>query len=111
MKRLFAFLARRENEGPWFYLLSVPVLTAAAVALAWPRLDVLRLRYEFRSLRAQQEKLLRQNRRLRLERATLRSLTRIEEIARRDLGLTEPSKGQVLWVKAPRPGKTSGGGR
>lgn len=109
MKRLLAFLARRPREGPcWRYLLCVPVLTAAGVALAWPRLHDLRLRYDFRALLAQQEELVRQNQRLRLERASLRSLARIEEIARRDLGLTDPRDGQVVWVEASGLAKTGG---
>ncbi|MFQ5912722.1 MAG: cell division protein FtsL [Nitrospinota bacterium] len=109
MNRLLAFLARRPHEGPWYYLLCVPVLTAAVVALAWPRLHDLRLRYEYRSLRAQQEQLLRENRRLRLERAKLQSLSRIEAIARRGLGLADPKAGQVFWVDSPAIVKVPGG--
>lgn len=100
MNKLWAFLARRSHEGPGFYLLCVPVLTAVGVALAWPRLHDLRLRYEYRSLRARQDRLLRENRSLRLLRAKLRALSRVEEIARRDLGMAEPEKGQWVWVKA-----------
>ena len=93
--------ARGRMAGRWRCLLCLPVLAAAVVALAWPRLYDLRLRYEFRSLRAEQDRRVRENRRLRLKNAELRSITRIEEIARRDLGLIDPAKGQTLWVEAP----------
>ncbi len=111
MKRLLAFLARRRHEGPWYFLLCVPVLIGAVIALAWPRLHDLRLRYDYLSLRKQQDRLLRENRRLRLARAKLRSLTHIEEIARRDLGLTDPKAGQVIWVEAPGLAEVQGGQR
>ncbi len=101
MKRLIIFLSKRSHEGPLYYLLCVPVLAAVAVAFAWPRLHDIRLRYEYRTLRAQQMALLRKNRSLHLEREELRSLVRIERIARKDLGLSDPEKGQVVWVIAP----------
>jgi cell division protein FtsL len=93
--------ARERMEGSWRYLLCLPVLAAAVIALAWPRLYDLRLRYEFRSLRAEQDRRVRENRRLRLKNAELRSLARIETIARRDLGLIDPAQRQILWVEAP----------
>jgi cell division protein FtsL len=101
LKRLLTFLSKRQHEGPLYYLLCVPVLAAVAVAFAWPRLHDIRLRYEYRALRAQQINLLRKNRSLHLQREKLRSLVRIEKLAREDLGLSDPQKGQVVWVIAP----------
>ena len=45
---------------------------------------------------------MRENHRLRLKNAELRSLARIEAIAHRDLGLIEPAKRQTIWVEASR---------
>ena len=94
-------LPRPARAGSWRYLLCLPVLAAAVIALAWPRLYDLRLRYEFHSLRAEQDRRVRENRRLRLKNAELRSLARIETIARRELGLIDPAQRQILWVEAP----------
>ena len=104
----FRFLTRRGQDGRWYVLVCVPILAAAAVALAWPRLHDLRLRYEYRSLRVQQTELLRENRRLRLTRARLQSLRRIEAVARERLGLTDPKPGQVIWVRAQRQADSDG---
>ena len=89
------------RKGRWRYLLCLPVLAAAVIALAWPRLYDLRLRYEIRSLRAAQDRRVRENRRLRLKNAEFRSIARIETIARRDLGLIDPAQRQTLWVEVP----------
>ncbi|MFQ5693639.1 MAG: cell division protein FtsL [Nitrospinota bacterium] len=111
MRGLATLLVRRGDKGPWHYLLCVPVLIASLVALAWPRLHVLQLRYELNSLQTKRDRLLGQNRRRRLERASLRSLSRIEAIARRDLGLVDPQPGQVVWVKVRGLGRGQGGRR
>ena len=108
MKRLLSFLTKRPHEGPLYYLFCVPVLAGVAVAFAWPRLHDIRLRYEYRSLRVQQTTLLRANRALHLQLEKLRSLSRIEKIAREDLGLSDPVKGQVVWVIAPTLVKDAG---
>lgn len=100
--KAFHFLRRRRQDGRWYVLVCVPILAAAAVSLAWPRLHDLRLRYEYRSLRVQQTELLRENRRLRLIRARLQSLRRIEAIARERLGLIDPKPGQIIWVRAQK---------
>ncbi len=93
------FLAWQETGTRWYFLVCAPVLAAAAITLAWPRLHDIRLRYEYQSLRIQQAKLIAENRSLRLSRAKLQSLVRIEAIARERLGLIDPKPEQVIWIK------------
>ena len=102
------FLAWHDLGARWYFWVCAPVLAAAAITLAWPRLHDIRLRYEYRSLRVQQAKLFTENRRLRLSRAKLQSLVRIEAIARERLGLIDPKPEQVIWIQTKTLANSNG---
>jgi hypothetical protein len=50
----------------------------------------------------ERERLLEENRKLRLEKAALESLRRVETIARRDLGFVTPAPENVVVVEKPK---------
>jgi hypothetical protein len=51
----------------------------------------------------QRERLLEENRKLRLEKATLQNLRRVETIATRELGLQSPPASKVIVIERPHP--------
>jgi len=63
------------------------------------KVNEVRMGYKLEDLRALKSDLEELNRQLRLELATLKSLSRIEEKARTELGFTLPSHGQVLIAR------------
>ncbi len=93
----------RRRGGPWFYLLSPLPIFLAAMAFSWPRLQAVQLGYKSNRLQVEKSQLTQLNAELKVERAGLRSPSRIDEIARRDLGMTDPSPEQLRWIRpAPR---------
>ncbi len=63
------------------------------------RVLVVRTGYVLSDLENDNRELVRENDRLRLELATLKSPTRLERLARNELGMTPPPPGAVLTLK------------
>ncbi len=74
------------------------LILVGTLLYVWQHLHVVRLGYEIEQLREQQAALVQENKALRLERGQLRSLRRVEEIARKRLGMVAPKPGQVVLV-------------
>lgn len=97
------FLRPRADQIRRFDLL--PSLCLGTLVLlgvlfyVWQHIQVVRLGYEIEQLQAERIALLRQEKELRFDIARLKSLRRVEEIARRQLGLTSASPGQVILVE------------
>lgn len=77
------------------------LILAAALLYVWQHTYVVRLGYELERLREQQAALVQENKGLRLEMGQLRSLRRVEEIARKRLGMVTPKPGQVVVIPEP----------
>ena len=71
--------------------------------LAWQHFEILRRGYEHESLKTEINRLDEENHKLKLERAFLRSLPRIDLIARRDLGLVVPQSSQIVILPTSFP--------
>lgn len=83
-------------------LLALGVLVAAvALFYAWQHFADIQLRYQLESLKSQHAQAVELNRELKLEVAGLRDPSRIDQIARRQLGLTVPVAGQIEPFEAP----------
>ena len=65
----------------------------------WLRLQVTHLGYELSAARRMQLRLEHEQRELEVELATLRDPGRLADVARRQLGMVEPGKGQVVLLK------------
>ena len=74
------------------------VILAAALLYVRQHTYIVRLGYEIERLRERQAALVQENKALRLEMGQLRSLKRVEEIARKQLGMISPKPGQVTLV-------------
>jgi cell division protein FtsL len=80
-------------------LLMGGLVLVGILCYVWQPIQVVRLGYQIEYLAGERAGLMRQQKELRLEAARLRSLRRVEEIARMQLGLTSPKPGQVVTVE------------
>lgn len=75
------------------------LLTAGVLGVVGLRAHQVRLSYRLDALRTTRAEAEELNRRLAVELATLRSLARIEEKARRELGMVAPGRDQVVLAR------------
>ena len=92
----------RSSRDLWLLLLLVATLAGGMAFYAWPHFEMRQTALAKGRMERTKERLLEQNRKLRLEKATLESLRRIETIAVRDLGLLAPRPEQLVVVEKPR---------
>jgi cell division protein FtsL len=99
--------SRSVTHGPWArgesaeFLSTIALgvlILAAALLYVWQHTYVVRLGYEVERLRERHAVLVQEHKGLRLELGQLRSLRRVEEIARTRLGMGTPRPGQVILM-------------
>ena len=87
--------ARELHRVVWIAVaLLVPVLF-----YVWQEIEYLRTGYQMEELRVEKNKLTEWNRQLRLERATLLELKRIEALGRSRLGLVPPAAENTVKIR------------
>ena len=91
----------RMSRDIWLLLLLVAALVGGLVLYAWPNLELREAARVKEQMSRERERLQEENRKLRLEKATLESLRRVETIAVRDLGLVAPPPESLLVVERP----------
>jgi cell division protein FtsL len=79
--------------------LAIALLAAVGVVHVTSRVLVVKVGYELSHLDAEQTSLTRDNDRLKLELATLRSPARLENIARTGLGMIPPPAASIIHLK------------
>jgi cell division protein FtsL len=79
------------------FLVSV-LMMLAALALVWPNVRKVKLSYDYQALESERERLLSENHLLRLEKESLRSLYRIQALAKDAVGMIEPKKEQIVTI-------------
>lgn len=89
---------RRLRELLLAPLLLAPLL-AALLAPVWLRNEVLASGYRTHALEVELERLQERQRRLELEVAYLSSPARVEEVARRELGMIEPGLEKIVFAR------------
>lgn len=101
-----------RERARWIWGLFVSLLLAAAPFAAYllEQNECLRLSYKASALRQERAQLVEQQRRLRMQRASLQSLDRIEDWAVKKRGLVHPSPEQVIVVQSS-PGNSDPSGR
>ena len=88
-----------------------PILLVGGVLLlgllfyVWQHVQVVRLGYQVERLREAQATLIQEGKGLRVELGRLRSLKRVEELARHKLGMVNPVPGQIILIEEPGEGK------
>ena len=93
----------RAGRELWLLLAVVAALVAGLVLYAWPSLELRQAAQARARMERERERLIEENRKLRLERSTLENLRRVETIATRDLGLVTPPPEKVVVVEKPAP--------
>ncbi len=102
-ERASAFLKPQVDQIRTFDLLPSILLGGLVLVgvlfYVWQHIQVVRLGYQIEHLQGERVALLRQEKELRFEVARLKSLRRVEGIARHQLGFTSPRPGQVILVE------------
>lgn len=80
------------------------ILLLGVLFYVWQHIQVVRLGYAIERLRTERGAALQRGRELTLEIAQLKSLKRVEEVARTRLGMVTPSRGQIVVVPAAPDG-------
>ncbi len=81
------------------FLLTLLVMVAVALVYVWSHLHNTQLKYQIAEEMTVRDNLMEENRRLKMEIATLKSPQRIESIARDKLRLQYPEREQVVLIK------------
>jgi cell division protein FtsL len=93
----------RSRREIFLLILLVAVLAGGLGLYAWPALEIRRAGQTSVELYREKERLLEENRKLKLEKAALENLGRVEVIAEKDLGLQAPSPEMSVVVEVDRP--------
>ncbi|HUM02701.1 MAG TPA: hypothetical protein VL084_10465 [Thermoanaerobaculia bacterium] len=96
---------KRTREFAALALAAVPPMLVLLAAI-WANLETVRLGYQLAKVGKQRETLLERNRQLRMDRAQATALGRVDEIARRSLGLVPPAPEQILLIAGVTSGAT-----
>jgi cell division protein FtsL len=93
-----AFLGMELKKFLAYALFSVFFLGGLLFYL-WPNMQLLQSGFQYNNLMTQKERLIEENRALRLEISSLESMERVERISLNELGMTAPAKGQIIYVR------------
>ena len=101
LKKFRQLIERRFYISPkgfrMIFLVSV-LMMLAALAAVWPNVRKVKLSYDYQTLADEREVLLTENHLLRLERDSLQSLYRIQELAKNEVRMIEPAKEQITTI-------------
>jgi cell division protein FtsL len=91
----------RSSRDLWLLVALVAALAGGLGLYAWPTLMMRRTGTAAEQLSRERERLVEENRKLRLEKASLEDLRRVETIATRELGLATPEPERLVVVERP----------
>ena len=86
------------REGLKGRLLLITATIGCALLLVWSRVETVQIGYEISQANALYHSLMKENHRLRVEKVSLKSPSRIEQIAKTHFGLTYPKPEQVVTI-------------
>ena len=87
-----------SSKDFWMALLVSILFMFGALAMVWPNIKKIKLGYEYQDLAKEREALSRENHLLKLERESLRSLSRIHLLAKNEVGMEEPDESRVTTI-------------
>jgi cell division protein FtsL len=82
-----------------FLALFLLFLIGASLVYVWSRIQVIQAGYEISNAVKSGRNLVEENKRLRVEAASLKSHARIERIATEELGMSKPRSDQVIIIR------------
>jgi len=95
------YTRRRKKRGRAVITIffSVVLLLCSLIFLVWSRFQVTNVGYQISQAINEQKRLINLNKQLKVEGASLKSLSRIENIATSQLGLTNPEPQQMVHLQ------------
>ncbi|HEX9185593.1 MAG TPA: cell division protein FtsL [Vicinamibacteria bacterium] len=93
----------RSRREILLVILLVAVLAAFLGLYAWPALEIRRAGQAGVELDRQKQRLVEENRKLRLEKAALENLKRVENVASHKLGLVPPAPERSFVIEVEKP--------
>ncbi|HUL76078.1 MAG TPA: cell division protein FtsL [Vicinamibacteria bacterium] len=93
----------RSRREILILILLVAVVAAFLGLYAWPALEIRRAGQAGVDLDREKERLVEENRKLRLEKAALENLRRVEDVAGKELGLVAPPPERSIVVEVEKP--------
>jgi cell division protein FtsL len=93
----------RSRREILLLILLVCVLAAGLGLYAWPALEIRRASQAQALYDREKQRLIEENRKLRLEKAALENLRRVETIAKKELGLRAPAPERSVVVEVDKP--------
>lgn len=97
-KRLVQEFDRSKARELMVVVVLLALVLLPLLVYVWQNVEWIRSGYAFETLKNERDRLVETNHRLRVEKASLESLTRVESLARTQLGLEEPPEGSVVLV-------------
>ena len=91
--------SKRSYKTALSLFVVVTIFISILIFFVWSRLQITHLGYQLSQANSTQQKLLKLNKQMKLEVASLKSLARIENIAKNQLGLINPEPHQVVFIK------------
>ena len=92
---LWLHLSPREFQ---IVLLVLTLLMCASMLFVWTNIRTVRQAYEYQVLKRENRNLIKAQSLLKLERESLRSLSRVQGLAKKEIGMVFPDPGQVITV-------------
>ncbi|UCD71402.1 MAG: cell division protein FtsL [Syntrophobacterales bacterium] len=89
----------RGRASGFLVFFTIAALIACFLFYVWSRVLVIKLGYDLSEAMEVQLKLVQDNKKLKIEIATLKSLARIERIAQDELDMEKPIPGQIILMK------------
>jgi len=89
----------------WAILLTTAIILAGALLYVWPHIQVIRMGYRVERLNAEFSALIQEEKQLTIRLGQLKSLGRIEEIARGRLRMVDPEPSQIIFLSPERKPK------
>lgn len=99
---MYTFNRERKKINPKEFLsysISIFLFIVGILFYIWPYFNILNINYKFEKLLKERAKLIQNNNLLKIELASLKSLERVEDMAKSQLGLVFPDEKQVILVK------------
>jgi cell division protein FtsL len=82
-----------------FFIFLMLFLIGGSLFYVWSRIQVIQLGYEISNALKEERAFTEENKKLRVEIATLKSCARIERVAIEELGMTKPKPDQVIVIR------------
>lgn len=89
-------MARSEKKEKALFFI---ILFFGIIFFVWSRLEVVRLGFEHQDYIKKKKEVLEENKMLRLEYADILSPSKIEQNAKENFGLVEPTEKQIRYIK------------